>query len=177
MPAHSTRRIFRAVAKTVTIPIEVERGGEARVVDFVGYHRDAPEVWNQIQVQAAWDAWDAASYVENVQGVEVVDPATGQEAVPEKILRESPVAEATLRRDLLTAVLRDPETGEPMTERDADVLARNGGDWLPILRELGWWGDAPAEATSRPEAGGEGAPTGDASSPAPAPSTAADTTG
>lgn len=156
----SARRVYRAIPHTSTLVVEVLRGGKPTEIEVTGYHRDNPEAWNQIDAEAAWDAWRAAVYVPNTEGVTETDPETGEVTTPETIYRDNPAAEVALRRDMLLAVVKGLE------EQDAYVMARDGGDWFPILQDLGWWGTPTEEASGDPEAVGEAAdPTGSASSP------------
>lgn len=141
------RKRFNAVPKTETFEVGVIRDGEPTTIDVLGYHKSACPVWCEVQSAQAWRDWREASY--DAEGT----------------YHESDEAEARLRRDMLLAVTRGLE------EHDADVLARDGGGWLEILRALDWFGGATDDADeddADPEAVGEGerAPTGPASSPA-----------
>lgn len=157
----SARRVFHAVEKTETIAIEVERDGKLAVVEFVGYHRDRCRQWVNIEVEAARDAFLAASYAD----VETTDEATG-ETMTTRQYRPNDQAEGHYRRDVLLATIAG------LQEHEADVLV-GSGEWIEILRFLGWWAKTDeAEATTDPEAGGEAeAPTTEPSSPDSAPST------
>jgi len=171
-------RVYHAVPRTAVFAIEVIRGGEPRVVDFHGQYRDRCTVWAQIEVEAAWDRWRATVRVDNTDHVEVVDPLTGEVTVPATIYRESSLAEATLRRDMLVAVLHDPQADAPIQEHEADVIAADGGGWDEILSVLGWHNTRAAEGTANPEDGGEAdVSPGRATSPDARPSTVPTTGG
>lgn len=162
------RRRVVAIPKTMVFEIDVIRRGKPTTIEVTGYVKGACKVWVEAQVQAAWDEWEDASYVDNVDQIEVdaLDPETNAVAktTPARIFKRSRRAEAMLRRDMLLAVV------EGLEEQDADLLAQEDGGWLDILRDLGWWRKASAEeATGDPEAVGEAdAPTGTPSSPTPA---------
>lgn len=173
------RRVYSAVPRTSIIPIEVIRDGTPAVVEFVGQHQERPEVWAQIEMDAARERYLAEILVPNDEGKQERDPQTGELVTPEKIVRPNEVAHVVYRREMLQAVLRDPETGEPIAEADTVALVAARGGWDDILTELGWWDNAPADegGQSSPEAVGEGdGPTGDASSPKSAASTTSPTT-
>jgi hypothetical protein len=163
------RRIYRAAPKTTMFSIEVERltpAGKPKlvVIDVIGHHKEPGSVFVSIEVEAAWARWRADSYVE------VTDPKTGEVSTE---VRETDLAEANLRIGMLTAVLREAETDQPLQERDAEVLARDGGGWRDILEELGWLSKT-AEDRTGPEAGGEASTRASSlSSPESLPSTTA----
>jgi hypothetical protein len=143
------RRRLHAVPQTREY--EIERGREVVVLQgFVA--GPACPIWVSIEVQAAVDAYNAANAA----------IPTGSRRVGDYIapaLRQ--------RQAILCAVIRG------LAEEEAAVLAADGGEWEPILVELGWW--KPAEAAAEeddadPEATGE-LPTSADSSPASASTT------
>jgi len=127
----SGRRRVHAIDVAVVFEVEVERNGAPQTVEITGYVKGACPVWVEIETSAAWKTWRDVSYAEGE-------------------FKESERAEAMLRRDMLMAVTRGLE------EHEADVLAADGGGWLDILRDLGWWGtNEPDEDAPAPEAVGE----------------------
>lgn len=126
---------------------EIERDGE--VVVLQGYKAgDACPIWVTIEVQAATDR-----YQESIEAIADGEKRLGKYLQPH----------LEQRRDILLAVVRG------LTEHEASIMAAEGGDWQPILVELGWWktdaSDVPAdEDDDDPEAAG-GASTTDDSSP------------
>ncbi len=143
--AASSRRRLRV--SPAFIEYEIERDGE--IVVLQGYKAgDACPIWVTIEVQAATDR-----YQEAVEAIADGEKRLGKYLQPH----------LEQRRDILVAVMRG------LTEQEASIMAAEGGDWQPILVELGWWKvdatDAPAdEDDADPEAAG-GASTTDDSSP------------
>lgn len=140
----SGRRRLHAVPQTREY--EIERGGEVVVLNGYVQGPSCP-IWVSIEVQAAVDA-----YAKAVSAIPAGSRLLGDYTAP--ALRQ--------RQAILCAVIRG------LAEEEAAVLAADGGEWEPILVELGWWKPTETETEedeADPEATGE-LPTSAGSSPA-----------
>lgn len=152
----SGRRRLHAVPQTREY--EIERGGEVVVLNGYIQGPSCP-ISVAIEVQAAEDDYVMATG-SLLQAIKLPDGTTQQRLRPGTRTVDLTAPAMRRRQAMLCAVIRG------LAEEEANVLAADGGEWEPILVELGWWKPAEAEEDEAdPEATGE-LPTSAGSSPA-----------
>jgi hypothetical protein len=164
------RKRYSAIPKFETFELDVLRAGPdgtlvPTVIEVVGQYSESHEVWIDVQMQTAYQEFEAATFVEET----VADPSDPSKMATIRRYRANPEAQARYHRECLMAALKGLE------ERDADVLCAENGPWKEILEKLGYWHPA-TEDMPDPEATGEAGPTTAPSSPA-SPSSTVPTTG
>lgn len=133
------RRRVHAIPKTVTFEVEVERDGQAVVVEMLGYCVERCPVWVAIEVEAARDVYLEAAY----QQIETTD-ADGVVQTTSSYVYDRAI-ESRYRRDVLVAVIKG------LQEDEADVLI-GSGDGIEMLQDLGWFSRRETvEETADPE--------------------------
>lgn len=179
------RRRVSAVPRTLLFDVETVADG---VVTMVGYCKGRSDGYGPCPTSVTMEADVAYAILMDASWPEATDEEiaawdkrvvacaeSGEDPGPSPIANDGTVyhfnraAEVAYRRDLLIAVI--PALGQ--NREAASVLAGDDGDWLEMLRDLGWWRAAAEEAL--PQLSGEEAeastPAGTDSSPTSAPST------